>query len=455
MKKLLIATSVAGFLSSAVSIADENSQQDISELKTMIQQMRQDYEKRISELESRLAEAEQQKQTEVATADTESSNRSQDNAFNPAISLILEGKYASYKNDPESYELPGFALGGEAELTGDGFSLGHSELSLSANVDNYFYGKLTAALAEHEGETEIEIEEAFIQTLGLGNGITVRAGRFFPAIGYLNQQHPHAWDFADAPLVYRGMWGQQYIDDGMRISWIAPTDLYLELGTEILAGSKFPAGSGGSSGFDVTTAFTNLGGDISLSSSWQAGISYYSADVTERQSGGHSHGGGANEIPTFSGDSDAIGLNAIYKWAPSGNFRNQSLTLQGEYFYREEDGIVELAGSSPLEQTTYDGKQNGLYLQGVYQFQPQWRAGLRYDYLTSDNKGSDTNVLEEAGLDDEGINPTRWSAMLDWTPSEFSLVRLQYNRDESYEDADDQLFLQYVMSLGAHGAHSY
>ena len=116
MKKLLIATSVAGFLSSAVSIADENSQQDISELKTMIQQMRQDYEKRISELESRLAEAEQQKQTEVATADTESSNRSQDNAFNPAISLILEGKYASYKNDPESYELPGFALGGEAEL---------------------------------------------------------------------------------------------------------------------------------------------------------------------------------------------------------------------------------------------------------------------------------------------------------------------------------------------------
>lgn len=454
MNKLLFATSVAGLLSSAVSIADENSQQDISELKIMIQQMRQDYEKRISELESRLLLAEQETQTDTMATNTGSSNLPKGNAFNPAISLILEGKYASYKNAPESYELPGFALGGEAELASDGFSLGHSEISLSANVDNYFYGKLTAALAEHEGETKIEIEEAFIETLGLGNGITVRAGRFFPAIGYLNQQHPHAWDFADAPLVYRGMWGQQYIDDGMRISWVAPTDLYLELGTELFAGSKFPAGSSSSSGFDVGTVFANLGGDISSSSSWQAGISLYSADVKESQSGGHNHGGAA-EIPTFTGDSDAIGLNAIYKWAPSGNFRNQSLTLQGEYFYREEDGIVELAGSSPLEETTYDGKQNGVYLQGVYQFQPQWRAGLRYDYLTSDNKGSDADVLAEAGLDDEGINPSRWSAMLDWTPSEFSLVRLQYNRDKSYEDADDQLFLQYVMSLGAHGAHSY
>ena len=45
--------------------------------------------------------------------------------------------------------------------------------------------------------------------------------------------------------------------------------------------------------------------------------------------------------------------------------------------------------------------------------------------------------------------------MLEWLPSEFSRPRLQYNRDKSSADADDQVFLQYTHSLGAHGAHSY
>ena len=64
-------------------------------------------------------------------------------------------------------------------------------------------------------------------------------------------------------------------------------------------------------------------------------------------------------------------------------------------------------------------------------------------------------ALEESGFGDEG-NPERWSAMLDWTPSEFSRIRAQYNRDESRPGQhDNQWFLQYIMSLGAHGAHEF
>ena len=46
--------------------------------------------------------------------------------------------------------------------------------------------------------------------------------------------------------------------------------------------------------------------------------------------------------------------------------------------------------------------------------------------------------------------------MFDSSPSEFSRVRLQFAQDRSRQGlADNQILLQYQMSLGAHGAHSY
>lgn len=45
--------------------------------------------------------------------------------------------------------------------------------------------------------------------------------------------------------------------------------------------------------------------------------------------------------------------------------------------------------------------------------------------------------------------------MLDYSRSEFSRIRLQYNRDESASKADDQWFVQYIVSMGAHGAHRF
>ncbi len=143
--------------------------------------------------------------------------------FNPDITLTLDGRYGSYSNDTD-YELPGFMLGGEAARGEQGFHLGHTELSISSNIDDMFFGKLTTAIAEHEGSTEVELEEAYIETLTLGYGFKAKAGRFYSDIGYLNNQHGHAWDFMDAPLIYRGLFGDQLIDDGLQLSWLLPTD---------------------------------------------------------------------------------------------------------------------------------------------------------------------------------------------------------------------------------------
>lgn len=382
--------------------------------------------------------------------------------------LTLDGKYADYQQQPENYELPGFGLGGEAGLDDKGFSLNHSEFIMKIDAE-HLSANLTTVIEEDDGHIHAVVEELYLESVGLGNGLTLRAGRFLAGVGYLNQQHAHVWDFADAPLAYRGLWGRQYIDEGLRINWVAPTDMFVELGTDLLDGGSYPAGSYyWNGGIDTHVVYANIGNDVGTDHSWQAGLSYYSADVEARLSGGHHHDHGGHsddhgddhsddvmEIPSFTGDSKVIGLNLVYKWAPNGDYRNTNFKLQAELFIRDEEGDVIMEGSSPLETTTYDGKQKGMYIQGVYQFKPQWRAGLRYDYLTSDNKGSDIEVMEEAALDNEGISPKRWSLMLDYSPSETSRWRLQVNRDKSYEHSDNQVVLQYIVSFGAHGAHTF
>lgn len=375
--------------------------------------------------------------------------------FNPDISLIIDGRYGSYANNSD-YELPGFMLGGEASRGSKGYHLGHNELAISANIDDLFFGKFTAAIADHDGATEVELEEAFIETLGLGYGLTVKAGRFFSGIGYLNSQHTHAWDFTDAPLVYRGLFGNQVIDDGLQVSWVMPTAVYLKIGIESMRGERYPAGGAANDGEGAQAMFIKLGNDVGVSHSWQFGLSQWRADVAGRKANAHAHGGGsATEVPTFSGDSRVNGIDFIWKWAPEGNAAQRYFKFQAEYFEREEDGKVELVGSSPLESATYKGTQKGWYAQMVYQFVPRWRMGLRYDALSADNAGSDAGVMTEAGLDNEGHTPRRTTLMLDYSRSEYSRIRIQYAQDDSYEDADKILFVQYIMSLGAHGAHRY
>ncbi|MFA7386908.1 MAG: hypothetical protein WCZ87_04520 [Thiohalobacteraceae bacterium] len=449
--------------------AQAGSDADLDALRQEIAALKAEYERRIQALEQRLetAAARPARAPEAAPSAALKPAKSASSVatvpavatsqrdFNPAISLVLDGKLTQFTEDPEDYAIPGFQLGGEAGPGEEGLSVQHSELIISANVDDLFFGQLTAAIASHEDSTEIELEEAYIETAALGSGLNLRAGRFYSGIGYLNQQHAHAWDFADAPLVYRALFGDQLNDDGLQLSWIAPTDLYFTIGAEALRGADFPAAGDAHSGLGAGTLFTKFGGDIGASHSWQLGLSHWRADVIDRVGDGHAHGGGdAVAQVSFNGDSRISALDFVWKWAPAGNATRTNLKLQAEYFQRDEDGLVSIA-EAPIEETLYDGRQRGWYAQAVYQFRPRWRVGLRYDRLTADNTGSDAAVLTEAGLDSLGHDPNRYALMFDYSRSEFSRLRLQYNRDRSQPGTDDQFYLQYIMSLGAHGAHAY
>lgn len=362
------------------------------------------------------------------------------NDFNPDIALILSGTYGGFQSDPAEYAIPGLPLAEETGPGEAGFSLGESELSVSSNIDPDWYGQLTLALT---GDGSAEVENAFVQTTGLGNGLTVRAGRFFSGIGYLNEQHAHTWDFVDAPLAYRALLGDQLRDDGLQLRWVAPTDLFTELGAEWLRGDAFPAGGSANDGRGVWSTFIHVGGDLDESNSWRAGLSYLSAKSAERATAS------ATGDDLFTGDSDLLVADFVWKWAPDGNVYERNLKLQSEYIRRKDNGEFTPADAAALP---LDVTADGWYAQAVYQFIHGWRVGVRHDHLKADDPG-----VAYAGtvLDTQGHTPSRNSLMVDYSHSEFSRLRLQFNRDQSTAVADNQWLLQYQMSLGAHGAHQF
>jgi outer membrane receptor protein involved in Fe transport len=443
--------------------APSASGDELSEIRQQMDTLQRTYETQIKALEERLQKAESLAEDNRAglhniaasPAPDTTGNQARDNAFNPALSLILRGSVNSYTSNPDNYALPGFQLGDEAGLSGEGVSLDETELTVSAHVDPLFYAQSTLALHDDAHGTEVSVEEAYIDPTALPAGFGARFGRFYSAIGYLNPLHAHAWDFNDSPLAYRAFLGNQYGDDGIRVTWTAPTDLYLMFGAETLAGKRFPAGEARSVAGDVQTLFAKTGGDLGLSWAWQAGVSALLAKANDRADG---------DTTAFSGDSDLYGVDFVAKWAPDGNPQIHNLTIQGEYFYRDESGRLTVTDAGHEGLLRYNGDQAGWYAQAVYQFAPRWRFGARYDRLTADNNlavidlggyASAATLVGGSGLDD-GHDPHRWSAMLDWTPSEFSRLRVQYNRDNSRPDSTDQQWsLQYIMSLGAHGAHAF
>lgn len=466
------------FAGSAHAANDADLAANLGELRAQIDEMKKSYEQRIVALEQKLAQAEAkavgaERKAEAASAATVAAAAARPAPahadFHPEIGLFLQGKYVAMKNVPER-GITGFVAAaghehGEGGIEGEnrrGFSVDHTELMLSASVDPYWRGM--AVLAVQDGE--VEVEEAWFQSLAIGHGVGLKGGRFKSGIGYLNEQHAHQWDFADAPLVYQAFFGSHgsYAQDGVQLKWLAPTPVFLEFGAEIGRGANFPGSDRNKNGSGAGALFAHAGGDVGIAHSWRAGVSYLRTAARNREA--HFEDvGGLEAVGAFSGRSRIWGADFVWKWAPDGNPKTRNFKFQTEYFQRREAGELTCsddegagnacdplaAGDSVTSRTRT--RQSGWYAEGVYQFSPQWRAGLRYEQLDSGRRDFGSNA---ANLVVENYKPKRASLMADYNWSEFSRVRLQYAHDRSMAGlTDHQWTLQYVMSLGAHGAHRF
>jgi hypothetical protein len=463
-----LATALAVAFSMLVSIPSSALAADDSQvalIRAEISQMKAAYEARIQALEAKIEQIAIERVQAPSTAFLSApppalpltppvqSASTGSAAFNPAISLILGGTYTNLSQDPNQYRIQGFLPSGDIGPGARSFNLGESELTLSANVDPQFSGKLTFSLSPNNS---VSVEESFAETSALANGINLRAGRFLSGLGYVNNQHAHAWDFVDAPLVYQAMFGGQYKTDGLQVRWLAPTEQFVELGAEVGQGLAFPGNDRNKNGIGSSLLFAHIGDDIGDSSSWRVGLSYLHSGAADRAYQDLDHLG--NPFTNLiTGTAKTWIADAIFKWAPNGNGTRQNFKLQGEYLQRKEGGTL---ASEGIGSGSYASTQSGWYVQGVYQFAPAWRLGVRHDALSSGTPaiGLVTNGSMRAADFSRltQYDARRNSVMLDFNPSEFSRFRLQYARDQARPEAtDQQISLQYIMSLGAHGAHAF
>jgi len=328
------------------------------------------------------------------------------------------------------------------------FSLGESELAISASIDPWWRGLATIAF---EPDNSVSVEEAFVQTTALGSGFTLKAGRFLSGIGYLNPQHAHTWDFVDAPLAYQAMLGGQLGDDGLQLLWLAPTDHYIQLGVEVGRGQNFPGSESSRNGAGRASIALHTGGDIGDSHSWRAGVSYVRAKASD-QALVQLNDDDAPIDSVFNGRTAVTVIDAVWKWAPDGNATRTNFKLQGEWLRSSRGGTLAYDPSGANLLGDYAQSSTGWYLQGIYQFMPRWRVGLRTERL---DPGS-VSYVGPTLFDANGYNPRKNTLMVDLSASEFSRLRLQVPRDQARAGfTDNQWMLQYQMSLGAHGAHSY
>lgn len=354
---------------------------------------------------------------------------------NPNISLVLDTFVrGSNLSDEElaARTIPGYTSNGLESQRG--FNLRAAELFFFAPVDPYvnLYVNLPVS------EDGVELEEAYAVTTALPGGLQVKGGKFKSNFSRLDAQHPHAWDFFDIPLVYRAFLGDEGLggEKGLQLTWLPAWPIYAQFGGEVLQGENpLLFGADGGSGTHAYSLFVKSSIDTSDNATLYFGPSvlFGKADSIVEES-------------EFIGESALYGLEAVWKWKR----QSQGLILQAEYLYLNQHGdLLELATDAVESLRRH---QDGFYVQGIYQLD-RWRFGARYCRM---ELFADT--FEQAGMrQDLGETPWRATGDIEFNPSEFSRIRLQYNHDRSARDeqSNDEVILQFLFSIGAHAAHTF
>src|SRR6184192_4106826 len=333
-----------------------------------------------------------------------------------------------------------------------GFNARNTELAFDGAVDPYFEGFANIVFKlDNDNETEVEVEEAFMQTTSL----QLKGGQFFAAFGRLNPTHPHTWDFVDTPLVnglFLGPDGLRGV--GAQTSWTLPLPWYSQL---IFASQNGRGSTGfsfrnpGDDGmfFDRITTDREARGlqDFVWIPRWENSVDLSPTQVVLA---GVSGAFGSNETGANS-RTQIYGVDFLYKWKSShaeGGF--PFVKWQTEFMYRRFEAGRGANESFPVAETFHDW---GLYSQVLWGFKKGWVAGIRGDYVD----------MQDSKFTDDLDRQSRWriSANLTWYPTEFSKIRLQYNQDFLEENfflsgrQVESVFLQWEFILGAHGAHKF
>lgn len=484
---LILFTVPAALMLAGTAPAQGGNQDDrIKNLESAFEAYKRDAERERMELKKQIQELREQRSetSQQQLDDAIAELRANVDAITNKKTTIQPGNQANYMNmsfntlvvmggsQATDEEMPTVQPGAHDPLQ-RGFTIQQGELQVDALIDPYF--KSTAVIItglDQQGETYLELEEAYLQTIQMPADLQLKAGQYFTEFGRLNRQHPHEWDFVDQPLVNSRMFGGDGLRaPGARMSWLAPTPFFLELQTGVqnargetvtsfLANDEVYDPVTGSSGNEIAGSIggrpyvknnVNSIADAVLTQKISA-----STDVTPSTS--IMLGGSALFGPNATGQSgrtQIYGTDFTYKWKPL-NHQNgfPFIKFQGEVMWRnafadsvnadlDGDGTNEVFASRTF-------RDWGTYGQLLWGFARPWVAGIRFDYVDGD--GASTGG---SGLLDRRY---RVSPNITFFPSEFSRIRLQANFDRIQELGDRRftgLWLQFEVIAGNHAPHRF
>ena len=293
-----------------------------------------------------------------------------------------------------------------------------SELGIQAIIDPYARGDFFLSF----GEEGVDVEEGYITFTALPGGFVAKAGKMRAAFGKVNTMHNHVLPWVDRPLVTNNLvGGEDGIDDaGVSLQRIlpAPKGIFLEATGQIFRGDSGDQQSPlfkASEKSDVSTvAHLRSYKDITESTNLDLGLSY---------SRGHNDQG-SNFLTQL------YGIDATVRWKPLRRSIYHSFVGRSEFIWSQRQQL-------PVERRSF-----GFYTSGDYQLGRRWFVGGRFDR---------SGRPEAANFNDQG-----GSATLTYWPSEFSQVRGEYRFLRYAGNIDThELLMQFIFSLGAHGAHPF
>lgn len=384
------------------------------------------------------------------------------NRFNPAIALVLDGRYYRDSVHGDGGQLLDHVRGfhghdhhdhGHGPAHGEvepGFNLAGAELMVSASVDRSFDALLTLVFDGHS----VELEEAYGVTRGLPAGFTVKFGQFFSGIGIINSRHPHAWDFADHVLPHHLIFGPHGLNDvGVQLTWMAPGRSDVSLGVEVFQGrNRGVANHIGHVDHDVAVGALSEKAGPRLRTGFARFSPVLPGGHTVRVGGFagrsslhqelHDHGHGRNYLE---GSSSFWGVETAYGFHANRAGGQGDFSVQGEYLRRVKD-LHMAAREFPGALRASEWTQDGAYLQAVYGVAPRFTAGIRWEAVGLTNR----RVID--GAPENWGSSSRVTGALTFNPSQSSRVRLQWGRSSLLTDDGrrkfNQMTVQYQLTLG-------
>jgi hypothetical protein len=445
MKKMLCLLGISAFWSFAASASAQDVGERLKTLEEAIRSQSKTIEEQQKTIDSLKEEIGKQRSQGAVEGGSEASLASKVSGFfgggvlsNPNISLVLDtyGFTSNLKDSElENRGIPGFTTSGFEQR--NGFNLRAAELFLFAPVDPYFnlYANLPVT------EDGIELEEAYAVTTFLPAGLQAKGGKFKSNFSRLDAQHPHVWDFFDIALPYRAFLGDEALggEKGVQLTWLPALPVYVQFGAEALQGENdLMFGKDAANGPHAFSFFAKSSFEPTEDSTLYFGPSALF---------GKTKSSSIVSDAEVDGFSALFGMEAVWKWKPTSR---QGLTLQGEYLFLLQNGDLTDAATASVDPLRR--RQDGFYVQGIYQLD-RWRFGARYDML---EPFADTFKLADV-QQDLGSTPWRVTGAVEFNPSEFTRIRLQYSHDRSGRDgrSNDQGILQFIFGIGAHAAHTF